>query len=236
MTAGRHVHSCSQDWGTPQFYVDAVRKVLGRIDLDPCSNLHSIVNAAVEYMPPADGLDMSWDYATVYVNPPYGMNGKYGGRIADWLAKCAAAHEDHGAEVIALVPVATNTSHWKTSVFGRAAAVCFLYDTRLKFLVNGKQGGKGAPMSCAMVYWGGRFARFSDVFMEYGAVMDLSQLKGRDIGMRCMPGTPARHQAGRGRQVGRGRGAQQAGKRPPKKRTARLPSGGSSAPRRRGRS
>lgn len=235
MTAGRHVRSCSQDWGTPQFYVDAVRKALGRIDLDPCSNRYSIVNATVEYMPPADGLDMSWDYATIYVNPPYGMNGKYGRRIADWLDRCAAAHEDHGAEVIALVPVATNTSHWKTSVFGRAAAVCFLYDTRLKFLVNGKQGGKGAPMSCAMVYWGSRFGRFSDVFMEYGAVMDLSQLKGRDIGMRGMSGTPARRPAGHGWQARKGRAASQAGKRPSQECMARLPSGRRSTPRRRGR-
>ena len=143
MTAGRHIRGNSRDWGTPEFYVDAVRKALGRIDLDPCSSRHSVVNAAVEYAPPRDGLRESWDYATVYVNPPYGIaDGKYKSGIGDWLARCAHAHELHGSEVIALVPVATNTSHWKTSVFGRAAAVCFLYDTRLKFLVNGKQGGE----------------------------------------------------------------------------------------------
>lgn len=183
MTAGRHIRGNSRDWGTPEFYVEAVRKALGRIDLDPCSSRHSVVNAAVEYAPPRDGLKESWDYATVYVNPPYGMaDGKYKSGIGDWLARCAHAHELHGSEVIALVPVATNTSHWKTSVFGRAAAVCFLYDTRLKFLVNGKQGGNGAPMSCAMVYWGRRFRRFSDVFIRYGAVTDMRYLKGRPIG------------------------------------------------------
>ena len=60
----------------------------------------------------------------------------------------------YGSEVLALVPVATNTRHWKAFVFGAADAVAFLYDTRLRFLVNGKDSGKGAPMSCAMVYWG----------------------------------------------------------------------------------
>ena len=199
MTAGRRARGCSQDWGTPKFYVDAAREVLGRIDLDPCSSRHSIVDAEVEYMPPTDGLAESWDYATIYVNPPYGMNGRYGGRIADWLARCAAAHEDHGAEVVALVPVATNTSHWKTSVFGRAAAACFLYDTRLKFLVDGRQGGKGAPMSCATVYWGRSAGRFLDVFMGYGAAVDLSPLKGREIGMRGAAGRPARRPAARAR-------------------------------------
>ena len=183
MTAGRRARGSSRNWGTPKLYVDAVRDVLGDIMLDPCSNKHSIVNAAVEYALPLDGLEESWDYETIYVNPPYGMSdGKYKSGISDWLARCADAHDQHNSEVIALVPVATNTSHWKTSVFGRAAAVCFLYDTRLKFLVNGKQGGNGAPMSCAMVYWGRRFKRFSDVFIKYGAVTDIRYLKGQIIG------------------------------------------------------
>ena len=185
MTAGRRTRDSSQDWGTPPFYVDAVRRMLGRIDLDPCSNRHSVVNAAVEYMPPSkDGLAESWDYESIYVNPPYGTSsGRYKGRIGDWLSRCADAHERHGAEVIALVPVATNTSHWKTSVFGRATSLCFLYDTRLKFLVDGRQGGSGAPMSCAMVYWGRRPARFSGVFLRYGAVADISNLRGLEIGI-----------------------------------------------------
>lgn len=194
MTAGRHVYGSSRDWGTPKFYVDAVRAVLGRICLDPCSNRYSVVGADVEYTPPQNGLAESWNHATIYVNPPYGLaNGKYKSGISDWLARCADAHDQHGSEVIALVPVATNTSHWKTSVFGRAAAVCFLYDTRLKFLVNGRQGGNGAPMSCAMVYWGRRFRRFSDVFIKYGAVTDVRYLQGRTIGSFHASGRAGRH-------------------------------------------
>ena len=84
--------------------------------------------------------------------------------------------------MLALVPVATNTGHWKNYVFGQAAAVCFLYDTRLKFLVNGQNGGKGAPMSCAMVYWGENFDRFFYVFSKFGAVVDLRNLKGKKLG------------------------------------------------------
>ena len=84
--------------------------------------------------------------------------------------------------MLALVPVATNTDHWKRYVFGKAAAICFLYDTRLRFLVGGQDGGKGAPMSCAMVYWGANFERFFEVFMRYGAVVDIGKLKGLQIG------------------------------------------------------
>ncbi len=74
------------------------------------------------------------------------------------------------------MPVATNTGHWKRYVFTKARAVCFLYDTRLRFLVNGKDGGKGAPMSCAMIYWGDRYEKFRDVFGKHGAVVNLTEM------------------------------------------------------------
>ena len=184
MTAGRTVNAKSQDWGTPLHYVEAVRQVFGGpIDLDPCSNECSITQARVEYRLPAkDGLRQSWDYPTIYVNPPYGADRQRGTTIRNWLARCAEAHARRGAEVIALVPVATNTGHWKRHVWGQATAVCFLYDTRLRFPVDGRDEGKGAPMACAMVYWGARYDKFLDVFLEFGAVLDLRPLRGRRIG------------------------------------------------------
>jgi hypothetical protein len=185
MTAGRSIVSISQSWCTPPKYVSAVRKVFGgTIALDPCSNGHSVVQARVEYeLPDQDGLRNSWNYPTVYVNPPYGADRERGTTIKDWLRKCALAHEEHGSEVLALVPVATNTKHWKDYIFGAADAVCFLYDTRLRFLVDGKDEGKGAPMSCAMVYWGEHVSRFQEVFLRHGAAVDLRDLQGKPIGL-----------------------------------------------------
>lgn len=184
MTAGRSINSKSQNWGTPQKYVNAVKEVFGgEIALDPCSSPYSIVNATVEYiLPEHDGLKESWDYPTIYVNPPYGIEKKNGTTIRQWLARCTQVHVNYGAEVLALVPVAPNTGHWKNYVFGSAEAVCFLYDTRLKFLENGKRGGKGAPMACAMIYWGKFYQKFYDVFINYGAVVNISALKGQMIG------------------------------------------------------
>jgi len=184
MSAGRTVNSKSQTWGTPKKYVNAVKDFFGgSISLDPCSNEYSIVNAETEYsLPTHDGLKKKWNYPTIYVNPPYGSDRERGTTIKHWLAKCALSHMDYNSEVLALVPVATNTGHWKKSVFGQAKAVCFLYDTRLKFLENGLDIGKGAPMSCSMVYWGNRYDKFYDIFIEHGAVVDLSNLKGEKIG------------------------------------------------------
>jgi len=183
MTAGRtNKDALSQNWGTPSFYVAAVREVLGHISLDPCSNEFSVVGADVEYrLPDQDGLMESWDFPTIYMNPPYGKDHVRGTRIKDWLARCREAHKEHGAEILALVPVATNTSHWKENVWGVASSVAFLYDTRLKFLENGEEGGKGAPMSCAMVYWGKKnLGAFRRVFSRFGAVVDIRDLQAKD--------------------------------------------------------
>lgn len=190
MTAGRNnVESLSQHWCTPPKYVEAVRQVFaGSVALDPCSNKHSIVGADVEYsLPENDGLAATWNYPTIFVNPPYGSDRERGTTIRHWLRKCAEAHLEHHSEVLALVPVATNTRHWKLHVWGAATAVAFLYDTRLRFLVDGKDAGKGAPMACAMVYWGTRYGRFEQVFLRFGAVVDVRHLHDKEIGVEEAP-------------------------------------------------
>ena len=135
-------------------------------------------------MPKQDGLYDSWNFKTIYVNPPYGLDKSRGTSIKQWLARCYDAYKSYHSQVIALVPVATNTGHWKNFIFGKAQAICFLYDTRLKFLENGEDAGKGAPMSCAMIYWGDNYQAFYDVFISYGAVVDIRTLKDKPIGQQ----------------------------------------------------
>ena len=180
MTAGRtNSDTLSKHWGTPHKYVEAVRETFdGVIHLDPCSNEWSVVNAKIEWsLPENDGLRKKWLARTIYVNPPYGADRERGTRISDWLKKCASAFHDLGAEVIALVPVAANTLHWKESVWARATSICFLYDTRVKFLENGRDSGKGSPMANAMIYWGTNPERFAEVFSRHGAVVPLDNIR-----------------------------------------------------------
>lgn len=135
------------------------------------------MRADTEYrLPIRDGLRESWDYRTIYVNPPYGADRERGSTIKQWLRRCAQARETHGSQVLALVPVATNTAHWKLYVWGASTGIAFLYDTRLKFLVDGKDGGKGAPLSCAMVYWGDHYECFENIFTQFGAVVDTRRI------------------------------------------------------------
>ena len=161
MTAGRKVNTSSQNWCTPPKYINPIRDFFGgKIDLDPCSNSESIVGAAVELS--TGGLEYDWSMSkTVFVNPPYGRG--VNSTIYDWLKKC---HESN-TETVALIPVATNTKHWKDFVF-KSNVICFLHDTRLKFLINGSTNNKGASMSCCIVYWGKRTDEFIDKFSNFG--------------------------------------------------------------------
>lgn len=166
----------TKDWCTPPGILDSVRKVFGGvIDLDPCSNPHSLVDARVEYRLPAnDGLRESWDHKRIFVNPPYGSDRQRGTRIRHWFDRVAQAAEA-GSEVIVLVPVATNTGHWKQCVYPLATAVCFLYEPRVRFYIDGVEDPKGAPMSCAVIYYGRHFDRFANEFRQHGAVIPLDK-------------------------------------------------------------
>jgi len=53
MSAGRRVNTKSKSWGTPSKYIDVIKLFFeGTIDLDPCSNEYSIVNADINYIVP----------------------------------------------------------------------------------------------------------------------------------------------------------------------------------------
>lgn len=155
MTIGRKNISLVKNWNTPKEFIDVISKFLGEIHLDPCSNEYSIVNAKVEYkLPLQDGLKESWNFPTIYVNPPYGRDKISKTSIKNWLAKCTDANKNYGSEIVALIPVATNTKHWQENIFLFAKCICFLKVSRLKFDLEGQPVEKGSPMACCLVYWG----------------------------------------------------------------------------------
>ena len=169
MTAGRIVNAEKKDWNTPPKYTIPITEFFGRIDLDPCSNTTSLIQANTRFIYPSkDGLVDEWKASTVFVNPPYGRSN--GTSLYDWLLKSVNEYEKYNFEVIFLIPVATNTRHFKEIVFKEYDAICFLSDTRLKFYNNGVEDKKGAPMACCLCYKGHRRLEFKNKFDEYGMV------------------------------------------------------------------
>jgi len=183
MTAGRESVSLQKSWCTPEPLVTKIHNFFNnKLDLDPCSNPYSLIKANKKFsLPKTDGLKQEWKFKSIFVNPPYGNDKERKTTIKNWLAKCHYSNYKFASEVIALIPVATNTSHWKEFIYGEAKSICFLYDTRLKFNINGKVDTKGAPMSCCLIYWGRNFLKFDNIFSSSGAVVDISNLKKKNI-------------------------------------------------------
>lgn len=149
------------EWNTPIKYANLIEQFFIEIDLDPCSNNGSIINSKNKFIyPEKDGLKEDWCKRT-YVNPPYGRG------IKLWFSKAWQEYQK-GNEILMLVPVSTNTSHWKEFVYNKATAICFLYDTRLKFRINGEENNKGCPMACCFIYYGKNYSRFKKLFNKFG--------------------------------------------------------------------
>ena len=170
MSAGRKNTENKVDYCTPPKYVDAVMKFFdGKLDLDPCTNGNSLLKARISYCELYDGLKCIWEHTdTCFINPPYGRNPITKTTIYDWVDKAYSTNRLFGTEILMLIPVASNTKHFKNIIFKFACGICFLEDTRLKFWSKGKETKKGAPFACCFVYFGRNYDRFNQVFSQYG--------------------------------------------------------------------
>lgn len=167
--AGHIASATRTDWRTPTWLVSSIesffRSVSGGevgIQLDPCASPKRAAHFARRNIhPPADGLRENWAGQNVYCNPPYGRG------IRDWARKaCALRHEDlidGTTNVILLIPAAVDTKHWQKGVFRCADAVCFI-EGRLHF----DDSKVGAPMACALVYFGAYLGDFLGHFKAIG--------------------------------------------------------------------
>ena len=96
MSSGRTNNSKNKSWNTPPKYINLIKEFFNEIELDPCSNDFSLVNATTEYKLPINGLKESWDYNTIFVNPPYGRDVENKSSIYDWILKGIKSNETFG--------------------------------------------------------------------------------------------------------------------------------------------
>lgn len=154
-----HFTSETDQHYTPDPVWQAAARLMGWIDLDPCSNSHSAPNipAKRHYTAEDDGLRQFWD-GFVFMNPPYGR------QIGDWVAKLVEAHTSGDVPAaIALLPARTDTQWWQTI---RDYPVCFVTG-RLKFKGN---DDNAAPFPSAIVYLGPQVQQFAATFSPFGDI------------------------------------------------------------------
>ena len=163
---GAHVSNNSGDneWYTPKEYLDAVKSVMGCIDVDPASSqiANTIVQAATYYTVADDGRNKDWT-GNVFMNPPYAHP-----LIDEFTNKLISEIQSGNTkQAIVLVNNATETK-WFQSLANKAAAVCFP-QSRLKFWSPEK--ASATPLQGqACLYFGNDIKAFRSEFGKYGFV------------------------------------------------------------------
>lgn len=154
----------SDEWYTPADYIEAARRAMGSIDLDPatCEMAQTIVQADVYLTKMDNGLAAKWLRENVWLNPPYSNS-------QVWIDKLL--REVDGVfvkQAIVLVNNATETA-WFQSLLARSAVVCFP-GRRLQFWRH-DHSNVGARQGQAIFYLGANDAAFVAEFQQFGTLM-----------------------------------------------------------------
>ena len=159
---GSHNLSGNIEWYTPPKYIEAAIKVMGGIDLDPCTSqlAQQVVKAATFYTIDDDGLKQNWG-GRVWMNPPYAAN-----TITKFVEKILA-HLDNGSVTQAIMLTHNNAdTAWFHKAAMRSDSVCFTRG-RVRFY-DEKGEGNSPTHGHVFIYFGKRKKRFEDVFSEFG--------------------------------------------------------------------
>lgn len=155
-------NSGNNEWYTPAEYIEAARRVMGGIDLDPASSAiaNEVVNAGNFYTAEDNGLEYPW-FGCVWMNPPYAS--ELVGEFADKMAW--EYRQGNVTEAIVLINNATET-RWFRTLIDAASAVAFP-SSRVKFWKP--DGDLGAPLQGqAIIYLGNAPGVFLSEFRTFG--------------------------------------------------------------------
>jgi phage N-6-adenine-methyltransferase len=155
-------NSGNNEWYTPAEYIEAARKVMGRIDLDPASSdiANQTIRAVTYYTAEDDGLSHHWR-GNVWMNPPYAgeLIGKFASKLIYHVTECDVR------QAIILVNNATETT-WFQEMIDEATAVVFPR-SRVRFWKP--DGTLGAPLQGqAIIYIGQHADAFLSEFSRFG--------------------------------------------------------------------
>jgi phage N-6-adenine-methyltransferase len=154
----------SDEWYTPERYIESARAVLGGFDLDPasCAFAQNTVRAKRFYTKADDGLSKKWR-GRVWMNPPYSKI------IASFVAKFIEAHDRGDVPAgIVLVNNCTDTD-WCQAMLRRFDA-CFT-NGRIAFVNARGDAVAGTRQGQVFFYAGPDREAFAREFDRHGAVM-----------------------------------------------------------------
>lgn len=157
------ISSETNEWYTPARYIEAARRVLGAIDLDPasCDEANETVDAHVYFTADDDGLSQTW-HGRVWLNPPYG-------RVAgDFIAKLIREFDaGRVPAAVALVNAHATDTDWFQALWDHT--LCFT-DHRIDFAA-GTADRSGSTHGSVFAYLGKHEGDFAREFSNFGAVV-----------------------------------------------------------------
>lgn len=157
--------SGEQEWYTPPELVEAARRVMGGIDLDPASSegAQATVQADRFHTREDDGLAQPWE-GRVWLNPPYSAG------LVDRFADRLVGHLRSGAVTQAVwLSNASYDTRWGQALCREATGLCMVAG-RVRFVPgSGQPAGAGAWASM-ILYFGIYSGRFAKEFGEHGVV------------------------------------------------------------------
>jgi hypothetical protein len=158
----------SNEWYTPAEYIEAARKAMGGIDLDPasCVRANAVVQATRFFTAEDDGLAQDW-HGRVWLNPPYGRDEENESNQARWSARLLEEYAAARVSQACLLVNATPGNAWFRPLWDHL--ICFPY-RRIAFWEPG--GARKAPThSNAIVGIGIPSGPFVAAFSEIGATV-----------------------------------------------------------------
>jgi hypothetical protein len=156
----------SEDWYTPEVYLEVVREVLGGvIELDPASSeaANKTVKAARFFSKEDNGLAHEWNGA-VFLNPPYG---KVGSRSSQeiWTSKLIEEYElGNITAAVTLINFVPGYKWWSKLWDYPVCAV----NHCIRFIPVSGQNAGSAKASSAFVYLGPEEDKFCTIFRVFG--------------------------------------------------------------------
>ena len=161
-------------WHTPDKYLNAIREVMGGIDLDPATDekAQERIKAGRYYTAETNGLDKDW-MGTVILCPPFEP-----GLIDQFVDKAIKEYgAGHTTQLIGLVHTWEPHSSWFQNVVRNANGVCFPKEPiewvaghDVPAILGNSFNPKHENRGMMVAYFGNSVERFRDVFNEFGVI------------------------------------------------------------------
>lgn len=152
------------EWYTPSEYIEAARKTMGGIDVDPASSelAQNVVKAKTYFTVKTNGLLHDWN-GNVWLNPPYAAK-----LIVPFVEKLVGHLQAGDVKQAIMLTHCNSDTRWYHKAWEHCSAFC---QTRGRVRFYNTYGVANSPThGHVFLYFGRRTKSFKNHFAAFGAV------------------------------------------------------------------